>query len=169
MKVDSFRFLPRSFRAYYENAEPLPGEDGETWAPVAKRLAEMRIALLTSAGLYEAGVDPPYDLDRERQEPLWGDPGWRRLTRSALEPGHLGIAHLHINPADIASDPGVAFPLSLLERMAGEGVVGHVAEEHVSVMGYQERHLGGWRDQTAPEIVARLREQQVDGVVAAPV
>jgi D-proline reductase (dithiol) PrdB len=169
VKVDSFRFLPRSFRALYESAEPEPGEDGPVWTPVEKRLAEMRIALLTSAGLYEEGSQDPFDLDRERREPAWGDPTWRPLAATVLDPGRLGMAHLHVNSADILADPAVAFPLDPLRELTAAGVIGSVAAEHISVMGYQERDLHDWRSQTAPEIVARLRSQEVDGLILAPV
>jgi hypothetical protein len=35
-------------------------------------------------------------------------------------------------------------------------------------MGYQERSLDGWRRDTAPQVIARLREQQADGLILAP-
>jgi hypothetical protein len=44
-----------------------------------------------------------------------------------------------------------------------------VAPEHISVMGYQERSLEGWRTQTLPEVVELLRAEGADGVVLAPV
>jgi len=40
MKVDSFRFLPRSFRPFYEHVEPIEGEAAPVWAPFEPRLAE---------------------------------------------------------------------------------------------------------------------------------
>lgn len=169
MKVDSFRFLPRSFRPLYENAQPASDEAEAVWAAPPKRLGEMQIALLTSAGLYEQGAQTPFDLDRERREPGWGDPGWRPLHSSILQPGRLGMAHLHVNAADVLRDPGVAFPLRLLDELAAGGVVGGVAREHVSVMGYQEVGLAAWRAQTGPEIIAMLKGQEVDGLVLAPV
>jgi len=37
MNVDSFRFLPRSFRPYYEGRGPFTGEEEPVWAPLEKR------------------------------------------------------------------------------------------------------------------------------------
>ena len=51
MLVDSYRFLPRSFRPFYEGRGAFSGEEGPVWTPFAKRLAESRIALLSSAGI----------------------------------------------------------------------------------------------------------------------
>src|SRR5579864_5264221 len=80
--VDSFRFLPRSFRPLYEGRGPFPGEEAPVWAPFGKRLAESRIALLTSAGLYLKRSQPSFDLAREQARPDWGDPSWRAIPAS---------------------------------------------------------------------------------------
>lgn len=168
MTVDSYRYLPRSFRPMYENPTPLPGEDRPVWAAPAKRLAEMRVALLTSAGLYVTGEQAPFDLDRERREPAWGDPDWRAL-RADVPAGALGMSHLHLNPADILADRDVALPVDVLAELVADGVAGGATADHLSVMGYQEHGLAGWRDATGPAMVALLREQGADAVVLAPV
>ena len=168
MKVDSFRYLPRTFRPLYEDPVRPPGEDVPVWAQPTKRLAETRVALLTSAGLYVEGEQPSFDLERERREPAWGDPGWRRLPGDAVE-GRLGMAHLHVNPADILADRNVALPIDVLSRLVGEGVVGGATADHISVMGYQEYGLAGWRGSTVPAIVELLHAQGADAVVLAPV
>lgn len=168
MLVDSLRFLPRSFAPLYESAEPLPGEEDEVWAPFEGRLADARIALVTSAGLHLDGEHPPFDVDRERREPTWGDPSHRILPADAAE-RPLGMAHLHVNPADVLADPDVALPARVLAGLVDDGVVGGQTDHHVSVMGYQEAGLEVWRTRTAPEIVAHLRDEGADGVVLAPV
>jgi D-proline reductase (dithiol) PrdB len=165
--VDSFKFLPRSFRPLYEGRGPFRGEEDPVWAPFSKRLSEARIALISSAGLYLKASHDPYDTERERSHPEWGDPTWRAIAASA-EPGDLGVAHLHINDEDLVADPEVALPMRGLDQLVEEGVIGRAAAQHVSVMGYQDRHLGHWRETTAPEIASYLREEGADGVVLAP-
>jgi hypothetical protein len=167
MVVDSFRFLPRSFRPLYEGRGPFPGEETPVWAPFAKRLAASRIALLSSAGLYIKNTQPGFDLDREQTHPDWGDPTWRPIPAEA-EAGEIGVAHLHINDEDLIADPEIALPRHLAARLAQEGVIGGTAADHISVMGFQDRGLLDWKGKTAPEIVVRLREQQVDGLILAP-
>ena len=132
-----------------------------------KRLQESRIALLTSAGLYLKKAQAPFDVERERSHPEWGDPGWRAIPARS-EASDLGVAHLHINDVDLIADPEIALPTRLLEQLAAERVIGSAATEHVSVMGYQERSLEGWRDTTAGEVIAHLRSQGVDGLILAP-
>jgi len=168
MEVDSYRFLPRSFRARYEGPPRLPGEEEPVWAPFTARLAEARVALLSSAGLYLEGSQPPFDAAGERANPMWGDPSWRAIPRSARQ-GDLGMMHLHVNDADVKADHEVALPLRGLDELVASGVVGASADTHFSVMGYQEEGLEVWRDRTAPEIVEVLRDERVDGLVLAPV
>jgi D-proline reductase (dithiol) PrdB len=166
--VDSYRFLPRSFIPLYSGATPAPGEDGPVWAPFEKRLAEAQIALLTSAGLYLAGEQPPFDAEREKADPTWGDPTHRVLP-AMLERADLGMMHLHVNHEDVLADPEIALPLGGLATLVAEGRIGSVAPNHVSVMGYQQAGLEVWRRDTAPAIVDLLRGQGTDGLILAPV
>jgi D-proline reductase (dithiol) PrdB len=165
--VDSYKYLPRTFRPFYEGRGPFPGEEAPVWAPFAKRLAESRIALLTSAGVYLKQSQPAFDLEREQANPEWGDPTWRAIPATAT-PEQIAVAHLHINDEDILADPEIALPMHLLEQLAGEGVVGGAVANHIAVMGYQDRRLTDWHATTAPEIVAHLREQGADAVILAP-
>jgi hypothetical protein len=168
VRVDSFRFLPRSFRPLYESPQPLEGEADVVWAPFEPRLADATVTLVSSAGLSLRGVQAPFDADRERREPSWGDPSWRRIPRRTAQ-GELEMTHLHVNPADVIADHEVALPLRALEALVADGIVGSSAADHVSVMGYQAAGLEVWRATTAPEIVEMLRDEGVDGVVLAPV
>jgi D-proline reductase (dithiol) PrdB len=168
MQVDSYRFLPRSFLPLYQGARPMPGEEEPVWAPFSKRLAEARIALLTSAGLYLEGDQAPFDTERERREPMWGDPTHRVLPAD-LGGRSLGMSHLHVNSDDVLADPGVAIPLGSLGDLVAEDRVGSVTPSHYSVMGFQAPGLEEWKRETAPAIVERLRQEGADGVVLAPV
>lgn len=167
MQVDSYKFLPRSFRPLYEGRGPFPGEEGPVWAPFERRLAASRIALLTSAGVYVKERQAPFDLEAERLRPDWGDPSWRPIA-SSTQPSELGVAHLHINDEDLLADPEIALPMRLLELLVAEGTVGGAVAEHVAVMGFQDRRLNDWHRSTAPEIAAHLREQGADGLILAP-
>jgi len=166
--VDSYRFLPRSFVPLYDDIHPLPDDDHDVWAPFTPRLADASIALVTSAGLSLVDEQSPFDLDRERREPTWGDPSHRVLPHD-LGGRRLAMSHLHVNPADILADRNVALPVDTLDELVAEGRVGRAAPAHVSVMGYQEAGLAEWRARTAPAVVELFRAQATDGVVFAPV
>ena len=168
MIVDSFRFLPRSFRGFYENPVALEGEDDEVWTPLEKRLSGATIALLSSAGLHVLSSQEPFDAERERSEPTWGDPT-HRVIPSSTPQGSLGMTHLHVNADDVLADHEVALPLRGLQQLVDEGTVGGMASSHYSVMGYQEAGLRAWKEETAPAIVEKLRDERIDGLVLAPV
>ncbi|HSP08710.1 MAG TPA: hypothetical protein VLU92_03840 [Candidatus Dormibacteraeota bacterium] len=167
MIVDSYRFLPRSFRPMYEGRGPFPGEEAPVWTPFEKRLASATIGLLSSAGIYVKEDQRPFDLERERSQPEWGDPSWRAIPASS-PPRDLGVAHLHLNDEDLLADPEITLPMNVLDELAGEGMVGRAVTNHVAVMGFQDRRLKEWRRTTAPEIVAHLRDQAADGLILAP-
>jgi hypothetical protein len=162
MIVDSYRFLPRSFRAGYELA---PTDEPEVWTPFEARLADATITLLSTAGLYIDGRQPAFDLDRERAEATWGDPTHRVIPR--VHPP-LAMAHLHVNNSDVVADNEVALPPRALDGLIADGVVGASRANHYSVMGFQG-DLATWRTDTAPAIVAQCRADATNGVVLAPV
>jgi hypothetical protein len=165
--VDSYKFLPRSFRPFYEGRGPFPGEDEPVWAPFEKRLAESRLAVLTSAGMYLRQSQPAFDLEHEQTHPDWGDPTWRAIPASAGA-ADIGIAHLHINDEDLLADPEIGLPMHLLHQLARDGVIGSAVADHLAVMGFQDRRLADWRHKTAPELVTHLRDQSADGLILAP-
>ncbi len=165
MPVDSFAYLPRSFRAEYETVADPP--EGPVWAPLSVPVEEATVALLTSAGLYLADRQEPFDVERERNEPTWGDPTYRVIPGTA-RPGDLAATHLHLNTRDLVDDFNVALPIEPFAELAGDGLIGAVADEHYSFMGYQSRDLREWRDRYGPEVVTRLRTAAVDAVVLAP-
>ena len=165
MPVDSFAYLPRSFRAEYETIADPP--DDAVWAPLDKPVTEATVALLTSAGLFLKDGQEPFDLDRERAEPTWGDPTYRVIPRTATA-SDLGASHLHINCDNVLADPDVALPLGPLADLAADGAIGAVADDHYSFMGYQSRDLIEWRDRYGPEVAAHLEAGAVDAVILAP-
>ena len=149
----------------YEGVEPVEHEP--VWAAFGRRLSEASITLLTSAGFYIEGEQAPFDVERERREPTWGDPSYRVIP-DRLDGRAFGMAHLHVNNKNVLSDTNVALPGDVLADLVAEGWVGRATPEHFSVMGFQGG-LEAWRDETAPAIAERLRAQGTDGVVLAPV
>jgi hypothetical protein len=166
--VDSFKFLPRSFIPLYEHVHPRAEDADPVWAPFGPRLADASIALVSSAGLSLAGAQAPFDLDRERREPTWGDPTARVIPHD-LGTRDLVMSHLHVNDADVRADRNVALPVDRLDELVSAGRVGRAAPSHVSVMGYQEAGLAAWRRDTAPAMIELFRDEHTDGVVFAPV
>jgi D-proline reductase (dithiol) PrdB len=137
------------------------------WAEVRKPLAESRLALLSTAGLSMRG-DAPFDMEMERKQPTRGDPSWRRL-RSDATSATVEAHHLHIDTGYIARDLNVALPLDRTGELVAEGVVGTLADSHYSTMGYQGNDTSTLENESAPEIAAAMRSEEVDLALLAPV
>jgi D-proline reductase (dithiol) PrdB len=163
MTVDSFKFMPRTLAESLKvwpytdmSAEEIP------WTPLGRPLQECTVALVSSGGLYQE-CDRPFDLDRERREPLWGDPSFREIPRD-ISQGDLRAAHLHYRNDHVLDDVGCMMPLAALEQVLAEGRIGAISEKHLTIMGYQPK-VGTLLRETAPLMADRLREMDVDVVL----
>ncbi len=76
--------------------------------------------------------------------------------------------HLHINPSFAAQDVNCVMPVERLNQLEALGEVGRSAVSHYSYMGYTLRPQA-LLEQSVPNILRRLREEQVDAVVLVPV
>lgn len=165
MPVDSFKYLPRSFRAGYEGA----GFQEETpvWSSLGVPVEEAKIALLTSAGIYLKDSQQPFDVEREKREPNWGDPTWRSIPRT-VEQAEVAAEHLHINTRDLLIDFNVALPIRAFGQLEADGAIGSLANEHYGFMGFQERGAKHWQANAGPEVAQRLKDAGVHALVLAP-
>ena len=166
MSVDSFRWLPGGIAAYYrglplQKVEPIP------WTPLAKPIEKCRFALVTTAGLYMKDRDPSFDLDGERRNPFWGDPSYRVIPREVRQE-EIGVAHLHINPADQLADMNVVLPVQRFLELEAAGKIGALAPGHYSFMGYQP-DSSEWENRYAPEVARRMKDEGVEAALLTPV
>ena len=165
MAVDSYAFLPRAFRPMYEAVER--HDHDPVWADFDTPLNGARFALLSSAGIYLADRQEPFDVERERREPTWGDPTLRIIPNDVTQ-SQIDATHLPINTTDMHADRNVAVPIARLNELADDGTIDSVSPEHYSVMGYQENGAEVWRITTGPEIAARCHASDIDALILAP-
>ncbi|MDZ7729610.1 MAG: glycine/sarcosine/betaine reductase selenoprotein B family protein [Dehalococcoidia bacterium] len=165
MSVDSYKYLPRSMREMYEGTPET--REPHAWTPLEKPASQARFALMTSAGIYLKDQQEPFDVERERQEPSWGDPTYRVIPADVRQE-QLGHTHLHINGEDILEDVNVVLPIRAFRSLEAEGAIGSLSDEHYSFMGFQDRRLKDWREQQGPEVAKRLQERGVDVLLLAP-
>ena len=168
MPVDSFKFLPRSLAAFYQATElqpqlPIP------WTPLERPLAECKFGLLTSGGLYVRGLEPPFNLERERGEPTWGDPSFRRLPIN-IRQEDVGVSHLHLNPRDILLDFNILLPIRRFQELPSEGRIGGSADNAYSFMGFQgfPADTQAWQERYGPQVAAELKADGVNCALLVP-
>ncbi len=164
MAVDSFRYTSPLISRYYrltkvEKELPIP------WSPLTRPLSQARVGRVTSGGLYHQGHEPPFDLERERQEPTWGDPSFRALPTD-IKPAELGVSHFHINKSAVLKDMNILLPIERFQELATEGRIGGLASHAYSFMGYQglPADLTGWREVYGPQVAEKLIAEEVDCV-----
>ena len=148
--------------------EAAPQFDHEpVWESFDKPLNEARIGLLSSAGMFLTGEQEPFDVERERREPTWGDPTLRVIPNDVAQ-SQIDATHLHLNTADFLVDMNVTLPIERLAELVTDGTVGSASSEHYSVMGFQQEGAEVWRTVTGPEIAARCHAADIDAVILAP-
>ena len=166
--VDPWRFAGTFLqRVLSANIPEQPAYDSIPWAPFSKPLAEAKVALHSTAGISMKG-DAPFDMEFERRNPTRGDSSWRALRADARS-GDVEVNHLHIDTGYIERDLDVALPLARLAELAERGVVGEVAPSRYSIMGFQGNDSSQLEQQSAPEIAARMKREEVDLAILAPV
>lgn len=166
--VDSFKFLPRLIAAFYQMTEREP-ELPIPWTPVERPLADLTFGLVTSGGLYMGGAQPPFDVAREKREPTWGDPTYRAIPSNVAQ-ADIAVSHLHLNPTFAEADFNVVLPLSRFQELATQGVIGGLADEAYSFMGFQgfPPDAAAWQTTYGPEVAAKFKAAGVDCVLLTP-
>jgi hypothetical protein len=132
-------------------------------ARLRRPLREARVALVTTAGLVPPG-DPPFDLTHRG-----GDPSFR-VVLADVDPRRLGVHHRSdaFDRRAVEADPGVVFPLDVLNGLTGRGVIGSVAPRHLSFMGSITAPARLRRD-SAPRAADLLVDDAVDVALLVPV
>ena len=165
-KVDGFRFLPPSLAAWIRNLIPSDGFKGSIpWTPLSKPLNEATVALVTSAGI-SLKTDPPFDMEREKREAIWGDRSFRAIPSGTTE-ADINANHLHINTDYILQDINVILPLARMREFEREGIIGRLAPTAYSFYGFQWENTDFLTEAIKP-MSERIREEGVDAVILTP-
>jgi D-proline reductase (dithiol) PrdB len=164
--VNGFLFLPPALSAWISSTIPKDEFKGDIpWTPIKKPLADSTFALMTSAGI-NMNDDPPFDMEHEKREPMWGDPSYRRIPITAT-PADIDVNHLHVNTGYIKKDINVALPINRFQELAADGIIGTLAPTAYSYYGYQ-MDPSVLIDETMPKVVADMKAEGVDAVLITP-
>jgi D-proline reductase (dithiol) PrdB len=171
MAVDDYRYLPRSFHGAYAVPEGQRSAD-VPFTPLVGPVSRARFALVTTAGIWNKETDQPFDYEREKREPTWGDPSYRVL-KSDLRQEQVGAGHLHLNNDDVLADFNIALPITRFKELVLSGEVGSLADSHYSFMGFQGGGFEGpdtseWESRYGPEAAGRMLGEGVKAVLVAP-
>jgi hypothetical protein len=131
--------------------------DPPPWTPFEADLADARIALIASGGVYRADQAPFH---------FRNDTSHREIPVDTANDA-LRVAHFGYDTSDARRDPGCVFPLAALRALAAEGHVGSVADPALSFMGgiYSARLV---RDELAPRLRDIVLRQRADLAYLVP-
>lgn len=164
--VDGFRFLPPGLRAWVKTF--IPDEDFKgpiPWTPMSKPLKQTTIALVTSAGI-SLTSDPPFDMEKEKKEPIWGDRSFRIIPGGTTEKD-IDVNHLHINTTYIKQDINVILPLARMAEFEREGIIGRLAPSAYSFYGFQWQNNDFLQEAIEP-ISKKMKLEAVEAVLLTP-
>ncbi len=164
--VDSFRYVDFATRKVMQAWMAREPERLVPWTPLARPLSELRLSVVSSAGIARRD-DRPFDSDGERRDPWWGDPSWRRIP-SDTRTGDVRLDHLHIDTRLGEEDLDTVMPLERAEELCAEGFLGKLAPSHYSFMGYLLRPET-FLERSVSEMIDRMHAEEVDAVLLVPV
>lgn len=125
------------------------------WAPLRKALSDSTVVLISTGGVHVRG-DRPFNLN--------GDPTFRTIPKD-VPSGDLAISHQAYDRTDALRDINLVFPIERLRELAGERVIGRLAEDHYGfgLMGSAKRLLPAMKD-----VARRIAEPGVDLALLVP-
>ncbi len=124
------------------------------WTPLAKPLADARLALVTTAGLHVRGA-APFTGGHQGYRAIPGDTPLANIMLS-----HTSIG---FDRSDVQRDLNVAFPLDRLRELAAAGELGSLASTHYAFLGAQ-RSYDGILTESGPAVARALKADGVEAV-----
>lgn len=139
-------------------AKNLPPLGPPVWTAPERPVSELRIALITTAGLHFRD-DPAFEF---------ADGSFRAID-GAENADDLVMSHSSVNfdRTGFAEDVNLVFPIDRFRELEARGAIGSVADVHYSFMGAglaPEAYAKG-----ASQVAGLLKQDQVDAVFLTPV
>lgn len=133
-------------------------DDTPPWQPLQKPLAECRLGLIASGGIYVTGQVAFHYKD---------DVSYRVIPTD-IDTADLRATHFAYDFTDARQDPNVVFPIDTLRGLVREGVIGELAAQAYAFMGgiYSARRV---REELAPQFTQCMLADRVDALLLVPV
>ena len=124
----------------------------------AKPLAEAKVALVASGGVYQAGQVAFHHKD---------DTSYRRIPTDVAT-ADLRTSHFAYDMTDARVDPNVVFPIDALRAMVDAGTIGSLTTHALTFMGgiYSQRRL---TEELIPDLSNEIAAMEPDVVLLVPV
>ncbi len=149
----------KSFPEWHDNFVWTPNQT-PAWHQPKKPLNQSTVALISTGGIHLKN-QPVFEVSAP-----FGDSSFRVIP-SDSDPRDLMISHTHYDHAEADHDINCTFPITHLQSLKQEGVIGHVAPRFYGLNGFipDPRTLV---TETAPTLTEMLLEDGVDVVLLTP-
>jgi D-proline reductase (dithiol) PrdB len=128
------------------------------YTPNDKPLSAMTIMIVSTAGIHRKDQEPFHTEGDDTYRVLPGDVDVQQLTVTH------GAPLEHYDTQEVKKDPNCVFPIDRLRELQQQGVIGGIAEKHITMMGYAMR-LRKIIDETAPQVAKEVERSKADGVL----
>ena len=128
------------------------------WTPPGKAISELRIALITTAGLHFRD-DPSFEFADSTFRPISEDENADSLVMS-----HSSV---NFDKTGFAEDVNLVFPLDRFRELEAQGKIGSLADVHYSFMGAGLEPQA--YEKSASQVAGLLKQDKVDAVFLTPV
>lgn len=139
-------------------AKNLPPLGPPAWVPLTKPVAELRIALITTAGLHFRD-DTAFEFADATFRPISGDEDANELVMSH--------SSANFDKTGFAEDVNLVFPIDRFRELVAEGKIGSLASVHYSFMG--AGLMPDAYEMSASQVAGLLEQDKVDAVFLTPV
>ncbi|HIG43123.1 MAG: glycine/sarcosine/betaine reductase selenoprotein B family protein [bacterium] len=128
------------------------------WTPLPKPVSELRIALITTAGLHFRD-DPAFDFTDATYRPISSDEDANNLVMS-----HSSV---NFDRSGFAEDVNLVFPIERFRELAVDNQIGSLASVHYSFMGAGLSPQA--YEKSTSQVAGLLKQDKVDAVFLTPV
>ena len=161
MKAEPIDYIQRTKDQYdalgYPSYRWVENDEAPPFTPLAKPLADSRVGLIASGGIYRLGQTAFHFKD---------DLSFRAIDIDT-PPEALRVSHFAYDTADARTDVNVVFPYQTLKDLARLGRIGSLSRRAFTFMGgiYSARKV---RDVLAPARAEQLIRDEVDVAIMVP-
>ncbi len=138
-----------------KNLEPL---GPPVWNQLTKPVAELRVALITTAGLHFRD-DPAFEFTDSTFRPIAGTEDGNTLVMS-----HSSV---NFDKTGFLEDVNLVFPIDRFRELETDGKIGSLASVHYSFMGAGLKPSA--YETSALQVAGLLKKDKVDAVFLTPV
>ncbi len=132
--------------------------DAPPWTPLRKPIAESRLGVVASGGVYAVG----------QTAFTFKDDTTYRAIPADVDSADLRATHFAYDLTDARTDINCVFPVDTLRSLVADATVGKLAPHFLTCMGgiYSARRV---REELAPAVVQRCQDDGVEALLLVPV